>query len=144
MREQEMRERVQHFLRTAIRTTVLPAALGVGVGLTGACRARVSPDSGPLVSTEPGSPRVSRGDGSSDSARSKSDAAANEATDAGGNQRGDASQPDPFPHSLLRAQPPDARPQGPGLKVDPGMPERRLPKTRAIYSAPHSLVDPFR
>ena len=144
MREQEMRERVQHFLRTALRTTVLPAALGVGVGLTGACRGRVSPDSGSLVSTGPGSPRISRGDGSFDSARGN-DAAANEATDAGGNQRGAASQPDPFPHSLLRVQPPDTRPQGRGVKVDPGMPERRLPKLRAVYAAIHGQdQDPFR
>jgi hypothetical protein len=136
MREQEMRERVERFLRTTLRAKVLPAALGVGVGLTSACSAHVSPDSGPLVSTEPDSPRVSRGDGSIDRAYSKSNAAANEAPDAGSSQRGDASQPEPFPHSLLRAQSIDARPHGPGLTVDPSMPERRLPKNSAIYSAP--------
>jgi hypothetical protein len=136
MREQEVRERIELFLRTTLRTTVLPAALGVGVGLTSACRAHGSPDSGPLASTERGSSRISRGDGSIDSACSKSHAAANQTPDAGGDQAGDASQPDPFPHSLLRAQPPDARPQGPGLNLDPGMPERHLKKARAIYSAP--------
>ena len=135
MREQEMRERVESFLRTTLRTRVLPAALGVGVGLTSACSAHVSPDSGPSVSTEPGSLRVPRGDGSIDSAGNKI-AASNEAPDAGGSAAGDASQSDPFPHSLLRAQSTDARPHGPGLTVDPFMQERRLPKNSAIYSAP--------
>ncbi len=115
MREQEMRERVQQFLRTAL----LPAALGVGVGLTSACRssAHTSADSGPAVSTEPGSPRGSRGDGAIGGASSNSHAAAGQ---------------------------PDARTQGPGLKVDPGTAERRLQKARAIYSAAHpGTRDPF-
>jgi hypothetical protein len=37
MREQDMRERVERFIQKHLCSRVLPAAFGLGVGLTGAC-----------------------------------------------------------------------------------------------------------
>jgi hypothetical protein len=136
MREQDMRERVERFLKAAFRTRVLPAALGVGVSLTSSCRAHVSPDSGPSVTSETESSSVAKLVGPTDSGGSEAKAAIHEAPDAGCSRVGDAAQPDPFPHSLLRVPAADARPGRPGLTAEPGMLERRLKKTTAIYSAP--------
>ena len=47
MRKQEMRERVERFLRLRLRSLMVPAALGLA--LTG-CRAQIPPKTGPAVS----------------------------------------------------------------------------------------------
>jgi hypothetical protein len=135
MREQDMRDRVERFLKEALRTSLLPAALGVGACLVSACRAHVSPDSGQSVTTESDSVGASQLTGPTDAAIRD---AAHGATDAGLRPSTDASQSDPFPHSLLKAPAFDARLGGPGLTVDPGMRERSGKKVRAIYSAPVS------
>ena len=49
MREQEMRERVEHFLKFRMRTVMVPAALGSA--LTG-CRSQIPPKAGPAVSQQ--------------------------------------------------------------------------------------------
>lgn len=52
MREQEMRERVDRFLRARLRSIVLPSALGAGLVLAGGCRGHVQSGPSQTVSSQ--------------------------------------------------------------------------------------------
>ena len=49
MREQEMRERVERFLKLRLRTMMVPAALGLALA---GCRSQIPPKAGPAVAQQ--------------------------------------------------------------------------------------------
>ena len=52
MREQDMRARVEGYLRRRLCRLVVPPAFGVGVALTGACRAHIPPGEDPALTSQ--------------------------------------------------------------------------------------------
>jgi hypothetical protein len=52
MREREMRERIECFLKLRLKTLVMPSALGLGLALTSSCRAHVQSKADPSIASQ--------------------------------------------------------------------------------------------
>ena len=52
MREREMRERIERFLKLRLRTVVMPLALGLGLALTSSCGAHVQSKADPSIASQ--------------------------------------------------------------------------------------------
>jgi hypothetical protein len=52
MREREMRERVEYFLKPRLRAMLMPSALGLGLAMTTACGAHVQSKADPSIASQ--------------------------------------------------------------------------------------------